>query len=203
MGVPRQLLECLLSGGPTTAEEACWVGVPRQLRECLLSGGPTASFRMPSWVGTEWVCRVRILKWAHWVGVHIFKRVVSWVGVPRHLRKLVEWGPHGSYESASWVGVLRPRSEWCHDSWGSFLVRRFEIMKLQFKGAKIRWWSRSLKIIYMYSSSSGEVRRLELNKYVQYVQRYCREGGAAGEQSAQCVVDVCSSLVLAWWWCNN
>ena len=28
-------------------------------------------------------------------------------------------------------------------------------------------------------------RRFELNKYVQYVQWYCRGGGAAGEQSAQ------------------
>ena len=46
VGVPRQLSECLLSGGPTTAEEACWVGVPQQLWECLLSGGRTTRQRV-------------------------------------------------------------------------------------------------------------------------------------------------------------
>ena len=40
------------------------------------------------------------------------------------------------------------------------------------------------------------MRRFEIIN-IQYVQQYCRGGGAAGEQLAQCVVVVRSSLALA------
>ena len=180
------------------------------------SSNSTASIRLPSWVGTEWAHRVGVrigsnptasIRMTSWVGVRIGSNAEIWrdancIGYTVITRL---WRDVKIRDYIWWVGTQITRGDGETSEVRGFGDREFEVRRFGDReawSAKIRW-SRGLRIKYiMYSSA--KVRRFKLNKYVQYVQRYCRADGAAGEHSAQAAcgrreVQCCSGEDVACW----